>query len=182
MEQQIAMDELKYPIGKFKRPESFTSVDLKNAITTIQEFPAMLSKEVWFLDDENLKYLHRPGGWTVRQIVHHCADSHMNAFIRTKLMLTENNPTIKPYLEAEWAQLSDSTETPVDLSLKILDGLHSRWTTLLMHVKAVDLDRTLVHPEHNRQMKLVDVVFLYAWHCNHHIGHIKNARKFKNQF
>ncbi|HTA83920.1 MAG TPA: putative metal-dependent hydrolase [Bacteroidia bacterium] len=182
MEQQIVMEELKYPIGKFKRPESFTSQDIKNAIQVIQEFPSMLSKEVWFLDDENLKYLHRPDGWTIRQIVHHCADSHMNAFIRTKLALTEDNPTIKPYKEAEWARLSDSTETPVDLSLKILDGLHSRWVTLLNNIKAIDLDRTLVHPEHNRQMKLVEIIFLYAWHCGHHIGHIKNARKFKNQF
>jgi len=182
MEQQVVTEELRYPIGKFKRLESFTSENIKDAVQTIQEFPATLNKEVWFLDDENLKYLHRPDGWTIRQIVHHCADSHMNAFIRTKLTLTEDKPTIKTYNEAEWAKLADSNETPVDLSLKILDGLHNRWVTVLMRIKAIDLDRTLIHPDHNKPMKLVDLIFLYAWHCNHHIAHIKNARKFKNQF
>jgi hypothetical protein len=182
MEQEVIVEELKYPTGKFRRPESFSAQDIKEAIKVIQEFPAMLSKEVWFLDDENLKYMHRPEGWTIRQIVHHCADSHMNAFIRTKLALTEENPTIKPYNEAAWAKMADYNETPIDLSLRILDGLHSRWVTMLMHIKAVDLDRTIFHPEYQRQMKLVDIIFLYSWHCGHHIAHIKNARKFKNKF
>jgi hypothetical protein len=180
--EQVALDGLKYPTGKFKKPESFTAEDIKERISIIRDFPAFLSKEVWILDDESLKYLHRPDGWTVKQIVHHLADSHMNAFIRIKLALTENNPTIKPYIEAEWAKLPDSTDAPVEWSLKLIEGLHHRWEVLLLSLTEADLKKTVMHPEYNRQMSISDLIFLYSWHCGHHLGHIKNAKKFKNKF
>ncbi|MGP8216720.1 MAG: YfiT family bacillithiol transferase [Bacteroidia bacterium] len=178
----VALDELKYPTGKFAKPESFTVPDIKNRIKILSDFPALLSKEVLQLDEESLKYLHRPGGWTIRQVVHHLADSHCNAFIRVKLALTENNPTIKPYIESEWAKLPDTTDSPVEWSLKILDGLHARWTVLLLSLNKADLGKAVMHPEYNWQMSIADLVFMYSWHCGHHLAHIKNAKKFRNKF
>jgi hypothetical protein len=177
----IALEELKYPAGKFKMPESFTDQDIKERINIIQDLPALLSKEVSGLDEANLNYLHRPDGWTVRQLTHHLADSHMNAFIRIKLALTEDNPNIKPYIESEWAKLADNN-APAEASLKILDGVHLRWVTLLKSLKSEDLSKTVVHPEFKRQMTIGFLIYLYSWHCGHHLAHIKNAKKFKNQF
>jgi hypothetical protein len=178
----IALEELKYPAGKFKKPETYTLQDIQDRIKIIHDLPAALSKEVTGLDEETLNYLHRPDGWTIRQVVHHLADSHMNAFIRTKLALTESNPTIKPYVESEWAKLIDGDEAPIDWSLKILEGVHNRWAILLPTIKGADLERTVMHPEYNRQMTISYLIFLYSWHCGHHIAHIKNAKKFKNKF
>ena len=179
--EQVALDELKYPTGKYKKPESFTEQTLKDKVKVLQELPAALTKEVTGLNEASLSYLHRPDGWTITQLVHHLADSHMNAFIRIKLALTEENPTIKPYEEAKWAKLPDNN-APIEASLKILDGVHQRWTMLLLALNATDLERTVVHPEHGKQMKVSDLISLYAWHCGHHLAHVKNAKKFKNKF
>jgi len=179
--EQVALDELKYPTGKYKKPESFTLQEVKDKVKILQELPLALINEVTGLDEPTLSYLHRPDGWTIKQLVHHLADSHMNAFIRIKLALTEENPTIKPYEEAKWAKLPDNN-VPIDASLKIIEGVHQRWTTLLLTLNNADLERTVVHPEHGRQMKVGELVFLYAWHCGHHLTHIKNAKKFKNKF
>ena len=180
--EQAATDTLKYPMGRFKMPETFTDEDILKAIHTIREFPVKVKNEVWYLEEEGLQYLHRPGGWSIRQIVHHCADSHMNAFIRTKLALTENNPAIKTYEEAEWAKLPDSTDTPVESSFHVLDGLHARWVNLLSALNDAQFRRTVFHPGMKKEVKVVDLLFLYSWHCGHHLAHIKNAKKYKNKF
>lgn len=122
---------------------------------------------------------YRPEGWTIRQVVHHCADSHSNAFTRFKLALTEENPSIKPYKENLWAELPDVTTAPVDWSLKIIANIHKRWVVLLKSMSIADFERTYFHPESNRVWKLFEVLALYAWHCNHHLAHVKQAKKMK---
>jgi len=128
------------------------------------------------LDNRQLDTPYRPGGWTVRQVVHHVADSHMNGLIRTKLALTESAPTIKPYDENAWAQLADA-RLPIDVSLPIIDGVHTRWVTVLRSLSPEQLQRTFVHPEHGRAMTIAYQVQHYAWHCRHHVGHITALRK-----
>src|SRR5437764_1099349 len=135
-------EQLRYPIGKFKTPETATASEIKNWIDTIEKFPERLTKEVASLNDSQLDTPYREGGWTVRQVVHHVADSHMNAYIRFKLALTENIPTIKPYLEAKWAELPDS-KAPVILSLPIVEGVHKRWLIILCSMKPEDFEKKL---------------------------------------
>lgn len=180
--EQVMLDELKYPTGKFKKPETFTAQELNDRIKILEEFPALLRKEVTGITEAELEYLHRPEGWTVREIVHHLADSHVNAFIRTKLTLTEDNPAIKPYKEALWAKLPDSYTMPIESSLKILEGIHDRFTALLKTLNSTEMERTCFHSEYQRQFTVSHFVFLYSWHCGHHLAHIKNARKHKNKF
>lgn len=170
------LEALKYPAGKFKAPEAFTKELLTGYIKDISAFPSLIKAEVSALGDKGLGLQYRPGSWTIRQIVHHCADSHMNAFIRFKLALTEDNPTVKPYVEQRWAELSDSLGNPGP-SLQILEGLHARWTDLLLSIDKDALKRTFFHPEHKKEVKLEEVLGLYAWHGNHHLAHIKQAKK-----
>jgi uncharacterized damage-inducible protein DinB len=129
------------------------------------------------LSREQLETPYRPGGWTIKQVVHHVPDGHMNAYTRFKLALTENEPTIKPYEEDKWAELPDSQRVPIDVSLDLLDALHTRWVTLLGAMDAADFTRTLRHPEHNRIMTLGQLLALYAWHGRHHVAHITSLRK-----
>ncbi len=164
--------DLRYPIGRFKKPKLITKQELSSCIGVIAGFPQEINKEVLSLTDEQLDTPYRKDGWTVRQVVHHCADSHMNAFIRFKLALTETNPVIKPYREALWAALPDST-THLAPSLSLLKGLHERWGILLESLDDGDLKRAYVHPEHGRPVPLGEVVALYAWHCKHHLAHIR---------
>ncbi len=171
------LEKLKYPVGKFERPTNFTKEQRDAWIKTIEELPAKLRKAVDGLSDEQLDTPYRPDGWTVRQVVHHMADSHMNAFIRLKLALTEDKPIIKPYQEALWANLPDSVCAPVDLSLNILESLHKRWVITLNATKEEDFDRIFIHPQYNREFILKENVALYAWHCGHHLAHILNLKK-----
>lgn len=180
--EQVLIDGLKYPTGKFKKTETFTEQDLNDRMQILQEFPAVLRKEASTITDIELEYIHRPEGWTVRELVHHLADSHINAFIRVKLALTEDNPTIKPYIESLWAKLPDSHTMPIEPSLKIIEGVHERLVALLKTLAPIELERTVYHSEYQRQFTVSHFVFLYSWHCGHHLAHIKNARKFKNQF
>ncbi len=170
------IDNLKYPIGKFKKTSTITQTLLSEWITHIETFPNRLKHEVTHLTDEQLDTPYRPEGWTIRQVVHHCADSHMNAFIRFKLALTEEQPTVKPYLEARWAELKDS-KLPIEPSLQILTGLHARWTTLLRSLTDTDLAKTFIHPEHNKIFRLDEIIALYAWHSNHHLAHITTLKE-----
>jgi len=179
---KTTLKALKYPTGEFKMPKKTTEKDIEAKIKTIADFPARLGKEVSAMKEDMLEYRHRLGGWTVRQIVHHCADSHMNAYVRTKLAYTEKNPTVKPYDESAWANTDDAGEAPVTWSLQLLEGLHKRWVMLLMELNASDLQRTYFHPEQKKKITLNHMLFLYAWHCEHHIAHIKQAKKYKNQF
>ncbi|MCB9245930.1 MAG: putative metal-dependent hydrolase [Flavobacteriales bacterium] len=171
MEEEV----LRYPIGRFRRPSSISPEELRTMIDTIKQLPAKLKEVLSGVPDALLDRNYRPGGWSVRQVVHHLADSHMNCLLRFKLALTEDNPTIKPYLEAEWAELSDSREMNIDVSLLILEGVHARLTHLLKGMKESDFSRTFHHPEHGRDMRLDTTLALYAWHSEHHLAHITVA-------
>ena len=175
MDSQTDIERLKYPIGKFSKPETISEKDIKNWITDIEQFPNRLNKLVPYLSASELNYRYRPEGWTIKQIVHHCADSHMNSFMRFKLCLTEELPTIKTYQEAKWAELPDATEADISSSLRLLEGLHARWTVLLRSLDPSVLSKQYIHPEKAQPMDLANTIALYAWHCNHHLAHIKQA-------
>ncbi|HMQ47329.1 MAG TPA: putative metal-dependent hydrolase [Saprospiraceae bacterium] len=163
------MDSLRYPIGRFKfDPEKARDV----FIPYIIELPDQLSALVSEMSEKQLATPYRPEGWTGQQVVHHVADSHMNALIRFKWTLTEELPTIKPYLEAAWAQLPD-VQLPVEISLQLLEALHARWGALLENMSEADWKRKLFHPESKREFTLEQMLQLYAWHGQHHMGHLK---------
>lgn len=169
------LEKLKYPTGRFKRPVDPSQEQITDWIKTITSFPSRLRKAVDGRSDVELAMQYRPGGWTVRQVVHHCADSHLNAFIRTKLALTEEDPTIKPYDQDSWAALSDGKDLDIEHSMKILEGTHARWSHVLHGMSSEDFKRPFSHPEWDRKLTLDANTALYAWHCNHHLAHIVNA-------
>ncbi len=171
------LEQLRYPIGNWNRPETSVPADTSSGIAVIREFPALLRAATAHLTDEQLDTPYRPGGWTVRQVVHHCADSHMNAFIRCKLALTEDKPTVKPYFEDQWAELKDGKTLPVEVSLRLLEALHQRWEVLLTSLTADQLQRSFIHPEHGTEFRLFQVISLYAWHSKHHLGHIHGLKE-----
>ena len=171
------VERLKYPIGRFQRPEVVTDADIKAWIEEIAVLPATLRQIVENLSDVQLSTPYREGGWTVRQVLHHVPDSHMNAYMRFKLALTEEKPTIKPYMENRWAELKDSQATPVQVSLDMLDALHRRWVILLKGMSASDFKRTFIHPEHKKEMSLDGIVAMYAWHGKHHCAHIQQLKE-----
>ena len=166
----------RYPVGKFEQPKEVTPALRQAAIDEIAATPAKLRTAVAGLKDAQLDTPYRDGGWTVRQVVHHIPDSHMNAYIRLRLALTETEPTIKPYEEGAWANLDDAKNAAVDVSLRLLEPLHERFVRVLRAMKPEEFARTLRHPEHG--VKNVDwLVFLYAWHGRHHTAHITEMRK-----
>jgi hypothetical protein len=168
-------DDLRYPVGNFHAPASVTPAQRLQFIREITEAPASLRSAVKGLTEAQLDTPYRPGGWTVRQVVHHLPDSHMNAYTRMKLAMTEDRPTIKPYDEARWAELSDARSAPVELSLQLLDSLHARWTLFLASLKAADFSRPFTHPEHGL-VNLDWALAMYAWHGRHHVAHITTLR------
>lgn len=172
----VDIENLKFPIGKFTSPDVITKEYIKTWIEAIKSFPKRLLSATEDLNDEQLERPYRPNGWTIRQVVHHCADSHMNSFIRFKLALTEDKPVIKPYAEHLWAELPD-VKLPIESSIKILEGIHERWTTLLESLTEGDLERQFIHPENTQFISLKENIGIYAWHCNHHLAHILIARK-----
>jgi uncharacterized damage-inducible protein DinB len=175
---QSAEDALRYPTGRFHRPRGpLTDGQRREMIEVIARTPNDLRAAVRGLSDAQLETAYRPGGWTVRQVVHHVPDSHMNAFIRFKLALTEDTPMIKPYDEAEWAKLADSRETPIETSLTLLSALHDRWVRLLQAMTAADFARRMNHPEWESPLSLDTVLALYAWHGPHHIAHITSLKQ-----
>ena len=177
MDSSPALDlSSRYPIGKFTRPSSPGESQRLVSIAVLAALPENLLAAVAGLDDLQLDTPYREGGWTVRQVVHHIADSHMNAYIRFKLALTEDWPTIKPYREDLWAQLADARTMPVDVSLDLLKALHRRWVTLLESLSTADWRRGYVHPEMGRQT-LDEALTLYNWHSRHHTAHITELRK-----
>jgi hypothetical protein len=165
----------RYPIGKFSFPESSTPEQRREWIREIEEAPGCLRAAVAGLTEEQLDTPYRPGGWTVRQVVHHLPDSHMNSFVRFKLALTEETPTIKPYDEALWAKLPDAVGTPIETSLRLLEGLHGRWVRLLESMSDADFARAFHHPEAG-MIRLDQNLALYAWHGKHHVAHITSLR------
>jgi uncharacterized damage-inducible protein DinB len=168
----------RYPIGKFSAPASVSEADRTAMIADIAAPPARLRAAIAGLSPEQLATPYREGGWTVRQLAHHVPDSHMNAYIRFKLALTEDEPTIKPYEEARWAELADTAETPVETSLALLEALHTRWVNLLRALKPADWSRKFRHPEMG-PMTLEKTLALYSWHGKHHVAHITALRKSK---
>lgn len=166
---------LKYPNGKFSKPEVITPRYLSNWINDIESFPDRIEQLVSGLDQDDLKLKYRPLGWSIQQLVHHCADSHMNALIRFKLALTEELPTIKPYNEALWAELPDTLNIDIKKSQKILEGVHARLAILLKSFTAQQLKREFIHPDHKFRISLAENIGIYAWHCNHHLAHIQQA-------
>ena len=170
------IEQLKFPIGKFSKPDSFTKELLALFISDIESFPQKLQQEVAHLNGQQLDTPYRPEGWTIRQVVHHCADSHMNSIIRFKLALTEEQPVIKPYFEDKWAELPDY-KLPIEPSLLLLEGLHFRWTILLKSFKEADLEKKFIHPEHSKEFRLNEAIGMYAWHCNHHLAHVTELKK-----
>ncbi|NEU08160.1 bacillithiol transferase BstA [Flavihumibacter sp. R14] len=164
--------QLQYPIGKFTEPSSIEKESIDVSIADIASFPEKLTGLVGQLSEAQLDTPYRPGGWTVRQVVHHCADSHMNSLIRFKLALTEDKPVIKPYHEDRWAELADSRIMEVETPLTLIRALHSKWVFLLRSLDETDLDKVYVHPEAGKEYRLSSAILLYAWHCNHHLAHI----------
>lgn len=171
-----ALESLRFPVGRFSRPASSMAGIRAAHIHTIQLLPERLRAAVAGLDDRQLDTPYREGGWTVRQVVHHVADSHANCYVRMKLALTEDWPTIKPYDEAAWANLADVRSLPVAISLDLLTALHARWVALLESLSDDDFHRGYVHPESGRQ-SLADVIAHYDWHSRHHTAHITSLRQ-----
>lgn len=168
----------RYPIGNYEQPKDVTPALRQQAIEAIAVTPAKLRAAVSGLKDAQLDTPYRAGGWTVRQVVHHVPDSHMNAYVRLKLALTEDQPTIKPYEQARWADLADTKATPVEVSLTLLESLHDRWVRLWRSLETADFAKTFVHPDHGPRS--VDwLLFLYAWHGRHHTAHITTLRQQK---
>jgi hypothetical protein len=169
----IAADR-QYPVGKFRTPESFAEPDRARWIDTIAAAPALMREAARSLTDRQLETPYREGGWTARQVIHHVPESHMNAYIRFKLALTEQDPVIKPYDEAAWAKLPDVT-TSIQPSLTLLDSLHERWVVLMRLMTESDWKRRYVHPEFGQARTLEFTLALYAWHCDHHIAHVRSV-------
>jgi uncharacterized damage-inducible protein DinB len=170
------MTDLRYPIGKFHFDGTLTEAQKKDSIDDIARTPAHLRAAVKGLTDAQFETPYRPGGWTVRQLVHHVPDSHVNSYVRFKLALTEDEPTIKPYAEDRWAELADTKATPVEVSLTLLESLHDRWVRLLRSLTADEWKRSFRHPALGA-MTLEKTLALYAWHGRHHVTHITNLRE-----
>jgi hypothetical protein len=174
--------DLRYPIGKvkdqpFSDKETFDEKAKAAYLLDIKMLPELLEHAVLNLDQYQLETQYRPDGWTIKQVIHHVADSHMNAYMRFKLALTEDNPTIKTYDEAAWAKLSDTQNTPINISLTLLHSLHARLYELLQSMEENDWQRTIFHPEKNRSITLWELLGTYAWHGKHHVAHITGLRE-----
>ena len=169
--------DVRYPIGRFQRSQTIDAADRAGAISVLGELPGQLRSAASGLSGAQLDTPYRDGGWTARQVVHHIADSHMNALVRVKLALTEDWPTIKPYKEAEWAKLGDMM-MPIDISLELIENLHARWVKLLQSLDEQQWKRGFDHPEGGRQT-IEQATMLYAWHSRHHTAHITRLRERK---
>jgi uncharacterized damage-inducible protein DinB len=173
---KIVIMDLSYPIGKFECPKSITPEMRAQWIGEIEAAPAWFRAAIQGLTEQQLDTPYRPGGWTVRQVVHHVADSHLHSYIRFRLALTEDQPTIKPYDQAKWAELPDARTAPVETSLQLIDSLHQRWVLLLRSMSDADFARTFLHPERG-VMRLDINLAMYAWHSRHHRAHITGLRE-----
>ncbi|ANS75854.1 metal-dependent hydrolase [Paenibacillus yonginensis] len=171
----MRMDE-RYPIGKFEWEGEISAEQRERWMEEIEELPAKLRAAVRDLTPEQLKLPYREGGWTLLQVVHHVADSHMNSLTRFKLALTEDTPTIRPYYEDRWAELADSLSEEIDVSLTLLEALHRRWVLLLRSMKEEDFARSFLHPESGTFSRLDYALGNYVWHGNHHLAHITELR------
>lgn len=165
---------LRYPIGEYSPKENYTSNEINDFINAIEALPGRLNQAVSGLTDSQLDTPYRPGGWSLRQVIHHIADSHINSYTRFKLTLTEDTPAIRPYFEDRWAELPEAKSAPVELSLPLIDYLHKRWTVMLKNITGEQLKRRLYHPETKQEMTIEQLMHLYAWHSDHHLAHVNN--------
>jgi len=170
----------RYPIGRFEYVGESSSPQRDIWISEIDEFPVKLKEAIKDLTEEQLDLVYRDGGWTIRQVVHHLADSHMNSLIRFKLALTEETPTIKPYYEDRWAELQDSKKADINLSIRLIEALHMRWVVLLKSLTESDFKKQFFHPGSQKMIGLDYNLGLYAWHGKHHIAHITTLRNTLN--
>jgi uncharacterized damage-inducible protein DinB len=177
MEVNSETEVLRFPIGRFKFPENYRKADLEEWIGVIETLPDRLADAVVHLDDSQLDTPYREGGWTIRQVVHHLADSHMNSYCRFKLALTEDSPVIRAYQEDRWAEQSDGRSAPPELSLQLLDALHARWAYFMSRMTEKDWERPFIHPESKREFPLKAVLALYAWHSEHHLQHVIRCKE-----
>jgi hypothetical protein len=175
------LELLKYPIGKFYCPQTISGEHIEGWISILEHFPNRLEQLVKDLNAEQLDTVYRPGGWTVRQLVHHVSDSHHHSYTRFKWALTEDKPVIKAYYEDRWAELFDSRTAPIDMSILHLKAIHFKLVYLLKGLSDADLNKTFIHPETNKEVLLKQNIGIYAWHCNHHYTHIENLLK-RNQW
>jgi len=173
------MTDLRYPIGKYE-PQPFSQKQKEAWLRDLKYLPDDMERAVQNLDEQQLDTPYRDGGWNVKQVVHHVADSHMNSLIRFKLGLTEDNPTIKPYDEAAWAKLDDVNAVPINVSLTLLHGIHLRIVKTIENISDEQWQRTLFHPEYQKQMTLWYLLGNYAWHGKHHVAHITSLRERNN--
>ncbi len=174
------MEKLKYPIGTPEIPAKISNELITEWIRVLEAFPVKLSNLVINLSEEQLDTPYRENGWTIRQVIHHCADSHHNSYTRFKWALTENNPVIKTYFEDRWAALFDSKKAPIQLSLDTLKTLHAKWVYLLDGLTEKDFNKSFIHPDGNEKVTLKENLGIYAWHCNHHFAHIEQLLIRKN--
>lgn len=177
--QSLSTEQFSFPIGRYETSAEITPGLLATWKATLANFPEDLRAAVNGLNDQQLDTRYRPGGWTIRQVVHHVADSHLNAYIRFKLAITEDCPTIRPYTEAVWAELPEARTGPLAPSLDLLTGLHARWVMFLDHLTTDDLAREFEHPEHGKRFRLDDTIGNYAWHSAHHLAHITRLKGWK---
>jgi len=168
----------RYPVGEYES-KPFSEEQKEEWLADLRFLPQALENAVINLDEQQLQTPYRDGGWTIHQLIHHVADSHMNAYIRFKLGFTEENPTIKPYEEKDWAKTKDVENLPINISLTLLFALHQRWYEFLKHFTNDDWKRTVYHPEHKKTFTLWYLLGMYAWHCRHHTAHITNLRDQK---
>ncbi len=176
------IEKLKFPIGHFDHHMEINDHHLTEWKAAIRNFPMQLIAVVNSLSSEELNWKYRPDGWSIKQVVHHLADSHMNSIIRFKLTLTEDAPTIRPYEEAKWAELPDGLTENITPSLQILEGVHGRWSLLLDNLSEEDWNRMYFHPEHQKLFSTKEALGLYDWHCRHHLAHIQQALSYTGQF
>ena len=173
----MANEDLRYPIGRFEETTPVSDRVRSSSLEQLAVLPARMRDAVAGLSDAQLDTPYRPGGWTVRKVVHHVPDSHLNAYVRMKLALTEDTPTIKPYDEQKWSELADAA-MPIDVSLSLLDAVHARWLTLFRAMKPGDFARTFNHPEYPQGPRTLDwMLQQYAWHSRHHVAHITSLRQ-----
>jgi uncharacterized damage-inducible protein DinB len=169
----------RYPIGKYQ-PQPFSQKQLQDWLNDIKSLPTTLEFAVQDLDESQYNTPYREGGWTIKQVVHHLADSHINAYTRFKLGLTEDAPQIKPYLEKQWAEMNDVQNLPANISITLLHALHTRLYEAIKDLKKEDWDKTVYHPEHKKEITLWHLLGMYSWHGRHHVAHITTARKNYN--
>ena len=174
------IEQKKYPIGRFPEPSEISDQQIDGYIKTLKDFPNKLKNVVESWTDEQLDTQYREGGWKVRQLINHLADSSMNSYMRFKLALTEENPTIKPYDEQQWAELQDSFSIEIKPAIQTLKGVHKRWVYELKSLTNKEFESTFFHPGQNKSISLRENLAFCAWHCDHHFAHIDQLKKEKN--